>query len=61
MRTVTLSLLLLILGPVTWASAGEQENRARDDEKTVPTLDDQERLAVLIEVRWSGCGRMSSL
>jgi ketosteroid isomerase-like protein len=47
MRTVSLSLLLLLLGAVRGVSAGEAESRAADDEKTVRSLDDQERVAVL--------------
>jgi ketosteroid isomerase-like protein len=50
MRSVSISLLLLILSLVTWISAAEPESRATDatdDETTVRSLDDQERVAVL--------------
>lgn len=47
MRTGTLSLLLLLLGPVTGVSIGEHDNRATADEKIVRSLDDQARAAFM--------------
>ena len=49
MRTYSLALLLLLLflGPVEGVPAGEQKTRVTDDEKTVRSLDDEERAAVL--------------
>jgi ketosteroid isomerase-like protein len=43
----TLSFLLLFVGAVTAVPAGARQSRAIDDEKTVRSLDDQERIAVL--------------